>query len=375
MPSGYASRTRRTPTVTVRRRLANVACVTALAAASASALAPIAPVAASSTLGERSLREGDKGKDVKQLQQMLVQVGIKTKVDGRFGSGTKQAVQRFQRIARLEDSGAVGRKTIAALRQAASGGAATATDAGGYGTTGQSTRSLGDRLPLRPGMTGQDVRVLQDFLGRAGFKVTVDGEFGRSTTSAVKRFEKANDLPVDGLIDGRDVEVLRGRSGTGPGAGEDAPKTTDTTPVTPLKLGPGDRATLGSDGLAIAPASAPAAVKQMIAAANRIARKKYIYGGGHARFPVDEGYDCSGSMSYALWGAKLLKTPLVSGDFPKWGKPGPGKWVTLYGNGGHSYMIIAGLRFDTSGMKEDGTRWDKKKRSSSGFGVSHPPGL
>ncbi len=330
------------------------------------AVVPVSPALAAKNLGERSLRMGDQGADVKELQRLLVKVGIKTPVDGKFGAGTKKAVQRFQRIARLQDRGAVGQKTLAALRAAVSGSDAAAYDAGGYGTTGHKTRSLGDRLPLRPGMSGHDVKVLQDFLGRAGFKVATDGEFGAGTTRALKKFESANALPVDEVVDAPDVEVLRGQAA----AGEDA-----AAAPAPLKLGPGDRATVGSDGLAVAPASAPEAVKQMIAAGNAIAKKPYIYGGGHARFPEDKGYDCSSSISYSLWGAKLLKAPLVSGDFPNWGEEGPGKWVSIYGNSGHAYMVVAGLRFDTSGAKQDGSRWHKTLRPTKGYGVSHPAGL
>lgn len=366
MPSSRPGRTQRAKAFRPSRLITRVACTLVLGAVAVPVVAPVSPAAAASSLGSRSLRLGDSGKDVKQLQQLLVQVGIKTGVDGNFGPGTKKAVQRFQRIARLQASGSVGKKTLAALRQSANGGDAAAYDAGGYGTEGHSTRSLGDRLPLRPGMSGHDVKVLQDFLGRAGFKTTVDGEYGSGTVSAMKKFEDANKLPVDGIVDASDVEVLRGQAA----AGEDA-----AAAPAPLKLGPGDKATVGSDGMAVAPASAPEAVKQMIAAGNKIAKTPYIYGGGHGNFPEDKGYDCSGSVSYALWGAKLLKAPLVSGDFPNWGESGPGQWVSIYGNSGHVFMVVAGLRFDTSGAKQDGTRWHKDMRPTSGYGVSHPKGL
>jgi peptidoglycan hydrolase-like protein with peptidoglycan-binding domain len=367
VPSSRPGRTRKTRSFGPTRLITRLACTAALGAVAIPVVAPVSPAAAASTLGERTLRVGDSGKDVKQLQKLLVQVGIKTGVDGTFGPGTKKAVQRFQRIARLQASGTVGKKTLAALRQSANGGDAAAYDAGGsgYGAS-HSTRSLGDRLPLRSGMSGHDVKVLQDFLGRAGFKTTIDGEFGNGTVEALKKFESANKLPVDGMVDASDVEVLRGQAA----AGDDAPAA-----AAPLKLGPGDKATVGSDGLAIAPASAPDAVKQMIAAGNKIAKTPYIYGGGHANFPEDKGYDCSGSVSYALWGARLLKAPLVSGDFPNWGSSGPGQWVSIYGNSGHVFMVVAGLRFDTSGAKQDGTRWHKDMRPTSGYGVSHPKGL
>ncbi len=366
MSSRCLRRTRKATGFATARQFTNILCTLALTAVAVPVIAPVSPAHAASTLGDRSLRIGDKGKDVKKLQQLLVRIGIRTKVDGTFGTGTKKAVQRFQRIARLQPSGAVGKKTIAALRQAVGGGDAAASDAGGYGTTGHSTRSLGDRLPLRPGMSGHDIKVLQDFLNRAGFKSAIDGEFGRGTARAVKRFESANKLPVDAVVDAPDVEVLRGQAV----AGEDAPAA-----AAPLKLGPGDKATVGADGLAVAPASAPEPVKQIIAAGNRIAKMPYIYGGGHAKFPEDKGYDCSSSISYALYGAGLVKASLVSGDFPAWGDKGPGQWISIYGNSGHAYMVVAGLRFDTSGAKQDGSRWHKSLRPTKGYGVSHPPGL
>ena len=115
-------------------------------------------------------------------------------------------------------------------------------------------------------------------------------------------------------------------------------------------------------------------MQAIIAAGNRIARTKYVWGGGHARWE-DRGYDCSGSVSYALHGAGLLDSPLVTGDLAHWGAAGPGTWVTIYANAGHVYMTVAGLRFDTSGPAAAGTRWQTVLRSSRGFRVRHPVGL
>ena len=128
------------------------------------------------------------------------------------------------------------------------------------------------------------------------------------------------------------------------------------------------------DGKAVAPAGAPKAVVAAIAAANRIATKPYRYGGGHRSFR-DTGYDCSGSVSYALRGARLLRTPLDSTGFMRWGERGKGDWITVYANGGHAFAVIAGLRWDTSMTPGDGPGWSKQMRSSSGFRVRHPAGL
>jgi peptidoglycan hydrolase-like protein with peptidoglycan-binding domain len=217
-------------------------------------------------------------------------------------------------------------------------------------------------------MSGHDIRVLQDFLSRAGFKVGIDGEFGSTTEKAVKKFETAQNRPVDGIMDAADIDALRTL------AGQDDPAA-DTQPVAqPTQLAPGDTAQIGPDGLAIAPASAPDPVKAIIAAGNQIASKPYKYGGGHGKWN-DSGYDCSGSVSFALHGAGLLDKPLASGDFESWGDAGPGQWVTIYTKASHAYMVVAGIRFDTSGRTTHNTRWQADMRSSSGYVARHPTGL
>lgn len=127
-------------------------------------------------------------------------------------------------------------------------------------------------------------------------------------------------------------------------------------------------------GRAIAPDTAPARVKRVIAWANKIRDKRYIYGGGHASFKA-KGYDCSGSVSYALRGGKFVRSSMPSGGYIKWQKRGAGRWITTYANGGHMYMTVAGLSFDTSNMRSTGgNRWSTTVRSSRGFSVRHPAG-
>jgi hypothetical protein len=137
------------------------------------------------------------------------------------------------------------------------------------------------------------------------------------------------------------------------------------------------------NGRVIAPASAPTRVKRVIAAANRLVKKPYIYGGGHQPFvrgKLDTGYDCSGAVSYALYGGRFLRSPLPSGSMMKWGDPGPGQWITVYAHGGHAYVVIAGLRFDTSLRDRDapgprtGPRWSRTLRESGAFVARHPRG-
>ena len=131
---------------------------------------------------------------------------------------------------------------------------------------------------------------------------------------------------------------------------------------------------IDTGGMVQAPAGAPAAVREVIAAANAIATLPYVYGGGHASFHAN-GYDCSGSVSYALAAAGLVTSPLDSTAFESWGDPGPGRWITVYANAGHAWMEVAGWRFDTVALSAGGTRWSQGGGEYSGFVVRHPPGL
>ncbi len=136
----------------------------------------------------------------------------------------------------------------------------------------------------------------------------------------------------------------------------------------------GPRARVLPDGRALAPDNAPDIVKRVIMAGNAIAKFPYKWGGGHGAWR-DDGYDCSGSVSFALAAAGLLDRPLTSGQFMGYGEEGPGEWITLYANQGHIFMVVAGLRFDTSGRGRAGTRWQAAARPVGGFAVRHIPGL
>jgi hypothetical protein len=135
-----------------------------------------------------------------------------------------------------------------------------------------------------------------------------------------------------------------------------------------------DHAIALGNGVALPPLEAPEAVKQIIEAGNGIARTPYIWGGGHGKWQ-DTGYDCSGSVSFALAAAGLLSAPLASGPLMSWGEPGKGKWVTIYANAGHVFLEVAGIRFDTSAQRVTGSRWINEGRSTAGFVARHPAGL
>jgi cell wall-associated NlpC family hydrolase len=143
----------------------------------------------------------------------------------------------------------------------------------------------------------------------------------------------------------------------------------------PVTAGDGvHKATALPNGIALPPLDAPEAVRKMIDAGNVIARTPYLWGGGHGKW-VDTGYDCSGSVSFVLAAAGYLNSPLASGPLMSWGEPGPGKWVTIYANQGHVWLTVAGIRFDTSGAAQTGSRWQNATRTTAGFTLRHPPGL
>ena len=162
--------------------------------------------------------------------------------------------------------------------------------------------------------------------------------------------------------------------------GATAPGYTPPTTPQPDQSAAMGVATLDDDGSATAPADAPPQVRKAVNAANRIRFKPYRWGGGHRSFKSG-GYDCSGAVSYVLHAAGLLKRPLSSGPLAgSWGTPGVGQWITVYANSGHAYMVVAGLRFDTSAVGESlnrgsGPRWRATARSAGGYTAKYFPGL
>ena len=221
-------------------------------------------------------------------------------------------------------------------------------------------------------MHGRDVRVLQDFLTRVGVRTAVDGQYGPGTTRRVRTWERKSSLAVDGRVTRKDAAILRGQVTSGAGALQGTGGASPYAAPAPA----GEKATLGPDGLAVAPASAPPEVAQVIAAANAIVGKPYRYGGGHGKWE-DSGYDCSGSESYALHGADLIDRPMDSTEFMSWGEPGEGTWITSYANSGHSFLVVAGLRFDTgyNNSTSSGPKWSEQMRPTGSYTARHPQGL
>lgn len=346
--------------------------------AGVSAVAILPSSASAAALGRRTLQQGMSGQDVRVLQDFLTRAGFSTPVGGDFGPITLGSVKKFEKQQRLGVDGIVDVAFVNKLRSIADPRSArntttptdtTSTDTTSTTTTPTSTTprsgggALGKRI-LKRGLRGQDVRVLQDYLTRAGVMTPIDGQYGPTTLRSVKAFQSQQGLKANGVADRKTIAALRS-VGDAVGSGGADLNTLDVS-------APVGRAKLLTDGTAVAPSDAPQAVKDIIAAGNEIAKKPYVYGGGHGKW-IDRGYDCSGSVSYALYRAGLLDRSMPSGDFASWGESGEGQWVTIYANGGHMYMVVAGLRFDTSGA--DPSRWQNDMRSSSGFTVRHIDGL
>lgn len=272
------------------------------------------PVAA---LASDPVEYGDHGAHVRTLQKAL-----HLHTDGEFGKGTLHALKKFQKDHHLDVDGIPGPAFWAAIKRESK------AKSGGSGSS--SARAIA-------------VRVLQRRL-----HVTPDGVFGPGTAKAVKRFQKGHGLTPDGVVGPATWKAL-GVSG------QPVVKQASTHSSSVVGGGMSDR------------------VHRGIMAGNRIAHYPYRYGGGHGSFR-DSGYDCSGSISYVLHSMRALDIPLDSSGFMHYGGAGKGRYVTIYANSGHAFMVINGRRYDTSGM-DDGTRWDRRSVDTSSYAVRHPYGL
>jgi peptidoglycan hydrolase-like protein with peptidoglycan-binding domain len=227
------------------------------------------------------------------------------------------------------------------------------------------SRHLGDRV-LREGMTGHDVRVLQDFLTRVGFGTSIDGDFGPATKANVVAFQRSANMAPNGVVTISVEKALRSA----------VAKIQTDPPMGTTRINP--------DGTATAPAGAPTVVQEVVAAANQIIDTSYCYAGGHGSWK-SSCYDCSGSVSYALHGGGLLSSPEDSTQLESYGEPGPGKWITIYADPSHTWIVVAGRAFDTANFggpntpAGTGPRWRSDPTGNLADGgdyvVRHPPGL
>jgi len=370
------------------------------------------------------LSEGDEGRQVELLQRAL---GLA--VDGVFGPATEEAVQHFQSQHGLTIDGIVGPQTSAALRGRAPAQASVAdlhsgdeaSSAGSPGGNavarlqsalhltadgdfGPATESAIRRLQARHGLTVDGIvgPATWNVLGissqetlmppaaalagahrhhrrhsslmsspeassssseggpsgdavarlQSALHLTADGDFGPATEAAVKRLQARHGLTVDGIV---------------------GPATWNVLGINDLQTLKPPRSALGG-GSSSSAGGGSSVIARVIAAGDEIATRPYVYGGGHGSFQAS-GYDCSGSVSYALHGGGLLSSPEDSSGLESYGAPGPGRHITIYANSEHAWMVVDGKRFDTIAQQETGTRWSSSMMSTSGYIARHPIGM
>lgn len=233
---------------------------------------------------------------------------------------------------------------------------------------------LGHRM-LRLGMRGRDVKQMQRALTIAGYPTSADGQFGPMTRASLILYQRATGLRANGILTRVEARTLRG-------ALRRAHRVTATATTSATTAN--GTATIASNGQLELPAGAPAAVRQIVAAANSIIDTPYVWGGGHGSFQ-SSGYDCSGAVSFALHGGGLLSSPEDSTGLESYGQPGKGTWVTVYTNPSHAFLVVDGRAFDTADYSGpnipsgSGPRWRLNPmgdlQGGGPFIARHPAGL
>jgi cell wall-associated NlpC family hydrolase len=338
----------------------------ALAALTAGPISGIATgVASAESAGPITEEQAPAGSEaaVARLQHAL-----RLPVDGDFGPETETAVRRLQARHGLTVDGIVGPATWGVLgihseetltpAPSALAAASSASDStiGHMSTVADTSNSSSDAGA--PAASGDAVERLQSAL-----HMQTDGNFGPETEAAVRRLQARHGLTVDGIVGAETWSVL----------GIHSEETLNPPADALAGFGPG-RSSDSSASNTAGGGESSSVIARVIAAGDEIATRPYVFGGGHGSFQ-SEGYDCSGSVSYALHGGGLLSSPEDSSQLESYGEAGPGRDITIYANAEHAFMVIDGKRFDTVAQQETGTRWSDSMTSTAGYVARHPDGL